>query len=163
MKRIFTNIAVIFFALSYIACFVGCKADKPPQVVDTIPRIINKHTPFFKVFFCKDGTIKLNGKNYPSLTAFEVAYSEQIKSNSVTWITWEEPRSEYTDKTTQESHQLLDVILKNTKPGGEFRLSGRSDYSDLVEEQKMLKMNMDRVNNGPPLDSNSVYHPPTKD
>jgi hypothetical protein len=148
MKRTITNIAVIFFASYFIACFIGCKADKPPQVVDTIPRIINKHTPFYKIFIGKDGKIKLNSEKYLSLSAFEVAYKQQTRTNSVVWLGSETQDSDPNEKMTQVIHELCDFLFKNSEPGTDIRLSGRSDFSDLVAEQKMLRDHVDKVNKG---------------
>jgi len=147
------NIMRIFVSAFLIIVFVaGCKAE-PPQVVETIPRLVTKKTPFFKVFCYQDGSIKLNEKRYSSLALFEVAYIQETRSNSVVWLSGEEPKPgspapdlNKPDKATKEGHDLWDFLVAHSKPGTEFRAAGRSDFSDLVEEQKMLRAAVERTN-----------------
>jgi hypothetical protein len=148
------NFVSVFFISAFL---VGCKAE-PPQVVDSIPRLVTKKTPFFKVVCYQDGSIKLNNRRYPSLASFEAAYIQETRSNSVVWISGEgskpgskAPDPDKRDKTRKEFQDLYYFLYLHSKPGIEVRMSGSADFSDLIEDQKNLKTLIDKVNKNPQL------------
>jgi len=121
--------------------WVGCADHKRQRenYIATGPRLTNG-LPVVRISTFKDGQVLLDGKS-ASLAEIEAAVARCRAGTGVVWW-YNEPRQEGEPKPP-----LWDGVFKAIYERCEIRLSGSTNFADLIEEQRRTRLLLDRLNN----------------